>query len=375
MSTSSWRKNTSVVENLLNLPHAYSFFQAVRILERAALLNPKSIVLGERSLRARNPIAGFVPPTSETIRISTHQTFTFPNAEIYSIERNPNSGQVPQWLMYINFFGLTGSMGVMPYHYTELILQRLKQKDESLVHFLDLFNHRMASFFYQAATKYKLPIEYERKKLNHTVKKNRDSQTQLLLSLLGLGTNGLNDRLHIKDESLLFYSGLFTQQVRTSIGLKQILQDYFDIPVKIQEFVGQWQELIPDVRTRVASRSQTKGQNAKLGQSTMLGQKGWFAQGKIRISLGPLNRDQFYRFAPGTKALRALNDMVRIYVGIERDYDFIIEVKRKDIPKQIRLNKSTSPIMGWNTWLSSPDETTYDNNETLKITVSANRLK
>ncbi len=375
MSTPSWRKNSSVVEKLLNSPHAYSFFQAVRILERATLLNSPNVVLGERSMRAKNPIAHFVPPTSETIRISTYQTFKFPNAEIYSIERNANSGQVPPWLMHINFFGLTGSMGVMPYHYTELILQRLKQKDESLVHFFDLFNHRMASFFYQAATKYQLPIEYERKRLGITTKKNLDTQTQLLLSLLGLGTKGLNDRLHIKDESLLFYSGLFTQQVRTSAGLKQILQDYFDIPVKIQEFVGQWQELIPDVRTRVVSRAQPKGQNARLGHSTMLGHKGWFAQGKIRISLGPLNREQFYRFAPGTKALRALNDMVRIYVGIEHDYDFIIDVKRKDIPKQIQLNKTARPIIGWNTWLSSPDETTYDNNETLKITVSANRLK
>lgn len=374
MSSQSRRKNSSVVEQLIESPHAYSFFQAVRILERATLLKSPNLALGERALRSRNPIAGFVPPTSETIRIATHQSFTFPNAELFSVERNNSAGQV-QWLMQINFFGLTGCMGVMPYHYTELILQRLKQKDESLVHFLDLFNHRMASFFYQAATKYHLPIEYERKKLNVNNKKSHDAQTQTLLSLIGLGTKGLNDRLHVKDESLLFYSGLLTQQVRTTNGLKQILQDYFAIPVKIQEFVGQWQELIPDIRTRISSRSQPKGQNAHLGQSTMLGHKGWFAQGKIRISLGPLNREQFYKFAPGTKALRALNDMVRMYVGIEHDYDFIIEVKRKDIPKQITLNKNASPIMGWNTWLSSPDKTNYDNNETLKITVSANRLK
>jgi type VI secretion system protein ImpH len=67
--------------------------------------------------------------------------------------------------------------------------------------------------------------------------------------------------------------------------------------------------------------------------------------------------------------------MVRMYVGIERDYDFIIEVKRKDIPKKITLSKNPSPIIGWNTWLSTSDKPTQDNNETLKITVSANRLK
>ena len=378
MSTPSRRKNPAVIEQLLRSPHAYSFYQAVRLLERAALLESRALTPGNRMLGARNPIANFVPPATETLRLQTHSSFKFPEAEINAIVRNTSNGSggpAPSWRMYTNFMGLTGSVGVMPYHYTELILQRLKQKDESLIHFLDLFNHRMISLFYQAGTKYHLPIEYERKKIAPGTKKTRDTHTQALLSLIGLGTPGLTGRLQIKDESLLFYSGLLTQQVRTASGLRQVLQDYFDIPVKIQEFVGQWQELIPDIRTRLASRLMPKGQNARLGQSAMVGHKGWFAQGKIRISLGPLNREQFYRFAPGTKALRALNDMVRMYVGIERDYDFIIEVKRKDIPKKITLSKNPSPIIGWNTWLSTSDKPTQDNNETLKITVSANRLK
>lgn len=375
MSPPSWRKNSSVIAQLQEKPHAYSFFQAVRILERATLVKTTTPILGERSLRTKNVIAGFAPPTTETLRITTNQTFTFPNAEIYSIAPNPGVGQVPPWLMQVNFMGLTGCMGVMPYHYTELILQRIKQKDETLAHFLDLFNHRTISLFYQAGTKYQFPIEYERKQLNSGLKKNRDSQSQALLSLIGLGTSALQNRLQIKDESLLFYSGLLSHQVRTTSGLKQILQDYFAIPVEIQEFVGQWQELIPDIRSRMVSRAMPKGQNAQLGQSTMLGHKGWFAQGKIRISLGPLNREQFYKFAPGTAALRALNDMVRIYVGIERDYDFTITVKRKDVPRKIMLNRQAMPIMGWNTWLSSSDKPIENNNDILKITLSAKRLK
>ncbi|HWV16202.1 MAG TPA: type VI secretion system baseplate subunit TssG [Cellvibrio sp.] len=379
MSSPSWRKNSSVVEQLLDKPHAYSFFQAVRILERATLFKPNNLTLGERSLRAKNAIAGFAPPGSETIRITTSQSFSFPNAEIYSVASSNSSGtpvgQAPTWTMRVNFMGLTGCMGVMPYHYTELILQRLKLKDESLTHFFDLFNHRSISLFYQASTKYHLPLEYERKKLVTHVKKYQDRQTQVLLSLLGLGTRGLENRQQIKDESLIFYSGLLTQQVRTTIGLKQMLQDYFAIPVAIQEFVGQWQELIPDVRTRIASRSLPKGQNAQLGNSAMLGYKGWFAQSKVRIELGPLNREQFYKFAPGTAALRALSDMVRTYVGVEHDYDFIISVKRRDLPRRIALNSKASPIIGWNTWLSSSEKLFESNSELLKISVSAKRLQ
>ncbi len=374
MSSTSWRQNTSVVNLLQKAPHEYGFFQAVRLLERAVLLSESSRVPEHYRAPKHNPVALFVPPSTELVRFKTRTSLSFPNNEIFSIASGAEQSSAMPWEMQVNFMSLAGSIGVLPYHYTELILQRLKQKDESLLQFLDLFNHRTVSLFYQAGTKYSLPIEYERKKLNSNIKKNKSTSSQALLSLIGLGTQGLTERLHIKDESLLFYSGLLTQKIRTSSGLKKILSDYFDLPVRIQEFVGHWQELIPDIRTQLASKLEPKGLNASLGQSAMLGARGWIAQGKIRILLGPLNKDQFYRFAPGTKSLTAMNDMVQLYLGLEHDYEFVIEVKRADLPNKIMLNTKAPPILNWNTWLSTSEQKSAANaNETLKITVSAKR--
>jgi len=374
MSSASWRQNASVIELLLKAPHEYGFFQAVRLLERAVLLKESSSIPDRYRVRKHNPVALFVPPATEVLRFKTRTSFSFPNNEIFSIVSAAEKSSTIPWEMQVNFLSLAGSIGVLPYHYTELILQRLKQKDESLIQFLDIFNHRTISLFYQAGTKYSLPIEYERKKLNNNLKKGSSVSSQALLSMIGLGTQGLTDRLQVKDESLLFYSGLLTQKIRTSSGLKQILADYFDLPVRIQEFVGQWQELIPDIRTRIASKLEPKGQNASLARSAMLGARGWIAQGKIRILLGPLNKEQFYRFAPGTKALAAMNDMVQLYLGLEHDYEFVIEVKRADLPNKITLNKKAPPILRWNTWLSTSEQKNITNaNETLKITVSAKR--
>src|SRR5690606_34722559 len=159
-------------------PHAYSFFQAVRILERAALLESRQLPLGGRALGAKNPVAGFVPPATEVVRFEKHQSFVFPEAEVSDIRRKSLEGQSSQWLMNVNFMGLIGGIGILPYHYTELILQRLKQKYQTLVHSLNLFNHRSISLLYQAATKYHLPIEYERKKLSKNIKEKRDIHTQ-----------------------------------------------------------------------------------------------------------------------------------------------------------------------------------------------------
>ena len=158
------------------------------------------------------------------------------------------------------------------------------------------------------------------------------------------------------------------------MGLKQILRSHFNIPVEIDQFVGQWQELVDDVRSKLADINNPTGRNVCLGRSAMLGKKGWFAQGKIHIILGPLNAQQLKQFAPGTYALKALNELVRMYVGMEHDYDFIIRVKKNNVPEKIRLGKKQPPIIGWNTWLSSKASAITDSNKTLDISVSASRL-
>ncbi len=79
--------------------------------------------------------------------------------------------------------GLTGPTGVLPYAYTELILERLRSKDNSLASFLDIFNHRMISFFYRAWEKYRFPVTY--------ALGEEDLFTHHLLDLVGLGTPGL----------------------------------------------------------------------------------------------------------------------------------------------------------------------------------------
>jgi len=370
MSTKGWRKNTSVTRKVTESPYEFQFLQAVRLLERSTLFEKEST----QSNIASNPVARFTPPSSESIRFKTNQSLAFPSSEIDKIKRiDKNSGSA-QWQMIVNIMGLTSSIGVLPFHYTELILKRQKQKDETMDQFFDLFNHRTLSLFFQASVKYNLPLHYERNKLHNSLKNQPEPQTRALLSLIGLGTSGLQNRLYTKDESLIYYSGLLSQHIRTSSGLKQILRSHFKIPVEIDQFIGQWQSLIDDVRTKLPEFANPQGRNACLGRSAMLGKKGWFAQGKIHIILGPLDKQQLQAFAPGTHALRALNELVRMYVGMEIDYDFIIRVKKTDIPGKIQLGKKQPAIIGWNTWLSNNDVSLEDKNETLDINVSASRL-
>lgn len=371
MSSKGWRKNTSITRKLTQAPYEYDFLQAVRLLERSALLEKETT----QSSITTNPVARFTPPGSEAVRFSTHQSLAFPSSEIDEVTRRDKNGGVTQWQMKVNFMGLSGAMGVLPYHYTELLLKRQKIKDDTLEHFFNLFNHRTLSLFFQASVKYNLPLQYERFKLHKPKKKNTDPKTLALLSLIGLGTEGLDNRLYTRDESLLYYSGLLTQKIRSASGLQQLLRSHFCIPVKIDEFIGQWQDLIEDVRTRLPDINHPLGCNACLGRSAMLGKKGWFAQGKIRIILGPLNKAQLKQFGPGTSAFKALNELVRLYVGMELDYEFIIRIKKSDIPDRIRLSAKSPPVIGWNTWLSKNSAGFNTPDKTVDISVCASRLK
>ena len=166
-----------------------------------------------------------------------------------------------------------------------------------------------------------------------------------------------------------------TLQPYTDItSLKQILQNHFNIPVEIKEFIGQWQGLIDDVRTRLPGR-QSEGQNHCLGRSVMLGKNGWFAQGKFSIILGPLNKSQLHKFSPGTNALRALNEIVRLYIGIEYEYDFVMRLNKNDMPERIKLSRKSPPIIGWDTWLSNDSWKNANPGDTVDVPVSSRRFR
>lgn len=382
MSSQSWRKNSALVDLLQQSPGDFEFIQVVRILERALIYHNSayhnsahhnSTVSINESRANVNFVGNYSPPNRESLRFTSSSALDFPENEVVRARQQKTDDNQIYWEVLVNFIGLTGSMGVLPYHYTEIILQRLKNRDNALQGFLNLFNHRITCLFYKASIRYKLPLQYESTKLLQKLNLRAtsddqfiDPHTKMLLSLVGLGTRKLGKRQSVSDETIVYYSGYFTQSLRTSYGLRQIISDYFKVPVNIKELVGQWQDLIDDVRTRLAWTEQPEGQNSCLGRSCMLGRRGWYIQAKVQILLGPLTRQQYHCFAPGTKNLRVLKELARLYLGIEKEFDIIIQIKRSEISPQA-LNKKSPPLMGWSTWLGEKDAAQQSQEQSQKL--------
>jgi type VI secretion system protein ImpH len=302
-------------------PFLFEFFQAVRLLER---FQPDRTVVGR-----------FALPSTETVRFAAHNTLVFPASQIQAFEWR--EGAPPK--MTVNFMGLTGPDGVLPLYYTQLVSERARARDTTIQDFLDIFNHRAISLFYQAWEKYRVSIDFERS--------GRDRFARHLLDFIGLGTDGLQDRQNVADASLTYYAGLLGQHPRSAVMLKQLLADYFEVPVEVEQFAGSWYRLTPDMQC--CMEKGTDSERVAIG--AVVGDEIWDKQGRVRVILGPLSLDEYLDFLPTGTAWEPLRALLRFYSGDELDFEVQLVLKRPQVPAcELGREDETAPRLGWLTW-------------------------
>ena len=303
-------------------PFSFDFFQAVRLLGRL--------------LKGRQPVGRFSDPGAETVRFGAGTDIGFPPGQIAKLEW-PEGAQ-PR--MTVNFMGLTGPMGVLPLYYTALLRERLRARDSSMRDFFDIFNHRMISLFYQAWERHHFTVGYERG--------GKDPISPHLMDLIGLGTEGLAARHSVPDEALLFRSGLLAAHTRSAAGLRDLLIDYFEVPVEIEQFVGMWHSIDEDTQCRF---SDTGSDSERLGFGTVVGDEIWDQQSGVRIRLGPLTLEQYREFLPDGSAYQPLRALIRLFAGNDFDFELQLILKKDEAPRcELGMDGPTAPRLGWLTW-------------------------
>ena len=304
---------------------SFEFFQAVTLLQRLR--------------QDCQPVGRFSNPEDEAVHFAVNNDLAFPASQIQEIRWQDDSP--PQ--MKVNFMGLTGPMGVLPYAYSELILERLRAKDKALQSFLDIFNHRLISLFYRAWEKYRFPVTY---RLGE-----EDRFTHHLLDLIGLGTPGLQERQAVSDDALLHYVALLGEQSRSASALEAILRDYFEVPVEVEQFTGAWYRL--DRSTQCCMKDDS-GESQQLGKGAVVGDEIWDQQSRVRIRLGPMALSQYCDFLPDGSAFEPLRAITRFFSGEEFDFEVQLLLEREEVPGcDIGYEGEIPPRLGWVTWLKS----------------------
>ncbi len=353
------REHDSGLDHLVHLflvgkPFNVRFFQAVRLLRRI--------------LPHRRHVGEFAPPAAEVGRFLAHPSLAFPASEIQSVKWPGPSDfaeKSAQWpaapeapvQMEVNFMGLCSPTGVMPASYTEFIIRRGHKRDRGFRDFLDIFNHRLISLFYRAWEKHHFFAAYERGEA--------DPLTPMLLSLIGLNTPELTARQCIEDRSLTFYAGLLAPQPRSAQALRQLLEDYFQVPVEVQPFAGKW------IRLPVESQTCFDGFqtiSTQLGSGVVVGDEVLDHQSTTRIRLGPLTREQYLDFLPRpeARAYPALAAWLKFFARGQFDFEIQLVMQRNETPASELTDDDSNLMLGWTSWIKNvdmlrdPDETVLE---------------
>jgi len=321
------KSGTPLKDRLFEEHYNFSFFKAVSLLES---LFP-----------AKRPLGQTLEPDKEAVRFSVKPGLVFPGSDISKLEEGQDDGQVN---MEVTFMGLIGPAGVMPHWYTELVVERIWQKDHSLAGFLNIFHHRLISLFYLAWKKYRFEASY--------LPDARDRLSHCLLSLAGPGTPGLIERIGLPAESLAFYSGLLARSIPSALAIESAVEYFAGTDANIEQFIERMLPISPEDQTRLGAA------NSQLGVDTVCGSFIRECGTKFRINLGPVGYEEFLRFLPSGDLLHPIFSLVRCMVGIEYEFEITVFLKREEVPPCVLGGETpTAPRLGWSTWVKSPTVT------------------
>lgn len=289
-------------------PSAFDFFQAVRLLE---LARPEAQEVGTGS-----------EPLEEAVAFRGRIADGFPVSDLTAASGPDEHKRVA---LEVAFMCLAGADGPLPAPYTAIVQARARRDggqgaapaygpDDDARNFLDLFNHRMVSFFYRARKKHRLAL----------FKSGTAPLERLLFQLIGFHEGTLLPRLwragarqggSIYSRALLRYAGILICQNRSMAGLEAMLEDALKVPVRGVEGKGRWLAIAPRFQTVIGPH----GWNRALGQDTVLGTRAWEADGAIGLELGPMGLVSYRSLLPGGPAHEVLVFLTRFYLRAELD--------------------------------------------------------
>ena len=248
--------------------------------------------------------------------------------------------------------GMTGSSGVLPRFYTEVLTTTLRNRSHALHDFVDMLAQRTVAMFAHAGIKYRVNRAAET--ASNSPREHRDKISEALLAFTGYGTPHLVPRLTIGAEPLMHYSGLFASRPRSAEALGALVSDWLGRKVQVVQFAGAWLPLGRDQQTSLAL-GRTPGAWNNLGVNAAIGVRAWDPQARIILRVGPLDRRSFDRLMPDQRGLQELVSMVRAFLGFEVGFAINPVLAGAELaPLLIEGTASPPPRLGWNTWVPPP---------------------
>ncbi len=94
------------------------------------------------------------------------------------------------------------------------------------------------------------------------------------------------------DEAIAGYALAARHRPVSAAYLQRTLSDYFQVSIRVDQFVGKWYDVPPDQLSVLGEV------NATLGATALVGERVWQRDMRARLVVGPLSKRDYEAFLP-----------------------------------------------------------------------------
>ena len=298
---------TSLEGELLARGHEFSFFQAMRLLQRL-------------SADSRGEDNG-----TPSVRVRSELSLDFPAADVAKIEREDDGYRITA-----RFLGLYGPSSPLPTFYTEELIDEAREDSSASRDFLDVLSQQIYALTFSCWSKHRTFLK--------VAEKGDPSDLERLHCLVGL-TN----------YPLIRYAGLFGHRPRSGWGLETLLRDALgEIPITVVSCLQRTVPVPLDQRLRLGVPG------SSLGINSVVGSENADRMGKFRLQIGPLSLDRFTALLPGAPDYQRLTELTDSYQADPLVWDIELILGAGE-GRTACLGSPLSSRLGWNSWITSYD--------------------
>ncbi len=289
-------------------PYRYDFYQAVRILES---------YFGTTLSEHRKNASSLSP-----VRFRPDNSMTFPSGDVKTADIDEDVAHI-----VVTFMGLYGVSSPMP----PTLVEETLRGGEALRDFLDIFNNRFCAFFFEA---------WKRNRPEH-------AEADHMKRVVTLGGIDISSVGGLSLDELFPFAGILGTSVRNPAGLETLVRDLTGIETRLEENVPRWVTI-----SQPPGIGSNSGTAMKLGVNSTIGRNMPDASGKFRLTMGPLDLDQYQALLPGGSLADRVSDITDLYLQDDLAFDVRLVLRASEV-KPVQLGNQGFHL-GLNTWVGRP---------------------
>ncbi len=329
MSRSTSDDLTLLFDAVAAEPTAWEFFALARGVEQARPDVPR--------------IGTSLDPAVELLELTHEPSANFPRTTIAAFDRTWRRPRVRS-----QHIGLTGPMGPLPAHLTELSeFERRIKGPSPFSDFLDMVSSRMLQAYYRAWSSASPCTQADRPMDDNFATYLGATSGATDLRFVTLASRPPYDAHGFDDWRRLAYGGHLAG-LHSAAATVDLLSHLLERPVRVEEAVGRWRVIPAEARSRLGK----SGAHNSLGQGATLGGRFFAVEWNVAFSVRAQSMDDLEQFLPGGDANRLLGEAAKAILPAHLDWEARVEIdEAKIVPARLGGKGRPGARLGLTGWI------------------------